>query len=138
MTKKPVFRTRPEAAIQKKVVGLLRARGWFVRTTHGNAYQSGWADIFCFHPEHGFRWIDIKNPDAYEFTQAQILQWPQWEEGGVGIWILVASTNEEYQKLFGEPNWRDYWKDRYNRHLTPVREIINPIILENSPQKNEK
>jgi hypothetical protein len=29
---------------------------------------------------------------------------------GIGIWILTAANQEQYDKLFGLPNWMDYWK----------------------------
>jgi hypothetical protein len=33
-----------------------------------------------------------------------------WEAFGIGIWILTAATQAEYDKLFRPPNWRAYWK----------------------------
>jgi hypothetical protein len=33
-----------------------------------------------------------------------------WEAFGIGIWILTAATQAEYDKLFAPPNWCDYWK----------------------------
>jgi hypothetical protein len=80
----------------------------------GNMFQTGVPDLYAMHKEHGTRWIDMKNPVSYELTAAQRIKWPQWEENGVGIWIITGSTDEEYKKLFGPPNWRLYWKDKYD------------------------
>ena len=34
---------------------------------------------------------------------------------GIGIWILTAATQDEYDKLFKLPNWRAYWKESWGR-----------------------
>lgn len=106
-------RKGPEWYIQRDLKNFLKARGWMVEQTHGNLFQQGFPDLFISHPVRGSRWIDVKNPDAYEFTRAQQQKWPVWDSFGVGIWILTGATQEEYDKLFRPPNWRDYWKDRY-------------------------
>jgi hypothetical protein len=80
----------------------------------GNAFQSGVPDLYCYHKLNGERWIDIKNPVSYEYTKAQRVKWPQWEKAGIGVWIMVAATDEEYDKLFKPPNMRAYWKEKYN------------------------
>jgi len=64
--------------------------------------------------------VDLKNPDAYDFTMAQIQKWPIWEAHGTGIWIITC--NEDYHKLWEPPNWRQYWKPRYD--LIPTREEL--------------
>lgn len=128
MAKKPRFNSRPESRIQARIVDFLGARGWFVRSTHGNAYQSGFPDLFAFHKKYGFRWIDVKNPDGYTYTAAQCIEWPEWEAAGVGIWIMMADTEEEYAKLFKEPNFRNYWRPSFDKYLIPVKEILDDII----------
>ena len=102
-----------EAGIQRDVIAYLRLRGWFVIRLTGNAYQTGIPDIWAWHPKFDFRWIDLKRPDRYDFTAAQKAKWPQWHAAGVGVWIMTAASQEEYDKLFSPPNWRDYWKQRY-------------------------
>lgn len=77
---------------------------------HGNLYQVGIPDLYCHHPRWGARWIDVKQPKRYSFTKAQRQKWPVWDRFKIGIWILTAATQEEYDKLFRPPNWRDYWK----------------------------
>lgn len=106
-------RERPEAKIQKDLTEFMEGRGWLVEATHGNAFQKGIPDLFTAHVRHGHRWIDCKVKGRYDFTKAQILKWPLWEQNAVGIWILTAATQDEYDKLFQPPNWRQYWKGRY-------------------------
>jgi hypothetical protein len=101
----------PEYFIQQDLIKYLEARGWLVERMIGNAFQTGIPDLYCHHPKWGYRWIDVKRPGKnYSFTKAQKLKWPQWESFRVGIWILTAANQEAYDKLFGPPNWRDYWK----------------------------
>lgn len=102
---------RPEAKIQRDLIEYLKARGWLVERMIGNAYQTGIPDLYCHHPKWGTRWIDVKRPGKnYSFTKAQKIKWPLWDSFRVGVWILTAATQEEYDKLFGPPNWRDFWK----------------------------
>lgn len=103
----------PEWYIQKDLIEFLESRKWLVERTHGNLYQEGFPDLYIACPQWGQRWIDCKNPERYSFTKAQRRKWPLWEQNGIGIWILVAASQEEYDKLFQPPNWRTYWKDSY-------------------------
>ena len=97
--------------IQQALIAYLKVRGWHVERMIGNAFQMGVPDLFIAHPKWGQRWIDVKRPEKnYSFTKAQKLKWPVWEAFGIGIWILTAATQEEYDKLFAPPNWRAYWK----------------------------
>jgi hypothetical protein len=101
---------KPEHKIQKALIEYLGVRGWLVEVMHGNAFQKGIPDLYLFHPRLGPRWVDVKRPGKYSFTKAQRLKWPLWDHYGVGIWILTAANQEEYDKLMAPPNWRDYWK----------------------------
>ncbi len=100
----------PESVIQKAIIKMLTDRNWFVMQTHGNAYQKGFPDLFACHAKYGHRWIECKNPDAYGFTQAQRITFPQFTCNGSGVWILIAATQIEYVKLFDPPNWFHYLK----------------------------
>lgn len=104
----------PEYSIQRNFVRFLEDRHWLVERMIGNVYQTGIPDLFIAHKKYGTRFLDIKNPISYNFTAAQRWKWPIWDKFGIGIWIITAATEEEYQKLFKDPNWKDYWKESYN------------------------
>jgi hypothetical protein len=104
---------RPEEKIREALREFLGIRGWLVEIMHGNAFQKGVPDCYAFRRDIGERWIDFKTPGAYSFTKSQRIKWPIWDRAGIGIWILTAATDEEYAKLFGPPNWRDFWKDSW-------------------------
>ena len=116
----------PEYKIQREFIRYLRDRQWLVERMIGNAYQIGIPDIYAGHLQYGTRWIDLKNPVAYEFTRAQRQKWPVWAKYGVGIWIITAATDEEYRKLFQPPNWREYWKDKYDEEPT-IDELLDEL-----------
>jgi hypothetical protein len=99
-----------ELDIQRELITFLQARGWHVERMLGNAYQSGIPDLFCYHKKWGMRWIEVKRPAGYSFTQRQRQRWPAWEKAGIGIWILTAATDEQHDLLFKSPNWRDFWR----------------------------
>lgn len=104
------MRSGPEAEIQVKIIKALTLRGWFVKSTHGNAYQSGFPDLYCIHKSYGQRWVEIKYRHAYQFTSAQLRDFPQFEANGVGIWILTDDTEVELAKLHKKPNWKEFLK----------------------------
>lgn len=101
-------RGRPEAKIQEAIVRMLTLKGWYCKDTHGNLYQFGLPDVFACHSRYGQRWIEVKNPLKYSFTPAQIDTFPKLCANGSGVWILVADTESEYQKLFKPTNWYMY------------------------------
>lgn len=94
--------------------------------TQGNLFQQGFPDLYIVHVDHGQRWIDVKNPVSYTFTKAQRRKWPIWKKHGIGIWILVAPTEEEYDKLWQPPNWRDYWKNKWDLEPT-VDDLLDEL-----------
>ncbi len=104
------FRKGPEAEIQRAFIKLVKERDWFAKETHGNAYQSGFPDIYLTHRRFGARWVECKCPVGYKFTSAQIDTFPLISANGSGIWIITAATEFEYLKLFGPENWYMYLK----------------------------
>lgn len=105
----------PEWFIQRDFIKFLEIRDWLVERVIGNQFQTGLPDLYCFKREFGERWIDIKNPGRYSFTAAQKYKWPLWGKFGVGIWIITAASQSEYDKLFAPPNWRAYWKPQWDK-----------------------
>ena len=101
---------RPEAKIQKDIVNMLRIKGWHVMVTHGNMFQSGFPDLYASHSMYKARWIEVKNPVAYHFTAAQLDNFPKMCANGAPVWVLVAATESEYQRLFKPANWYVYLK----------------------------
>lgn len=117
----------PEWYIRRDIKTMLEVRGWHVEIMHGSAFQFGIPDLYCFHRKWGERWIDAKNPNQYSFTRQQKIKWPIWERAGIGVWILVADTQEEYDKLFQPPNWRSYLKPGWK---LPSQEEIEQLLRE--------
>ena len=119
-----------ESTLQTAICTFLRKRKWTVKATHGNAFQSGFPDLFAFNKPYGFRWIDVKRPVGYRLTRAQIVTWPEWEAVDLGVWIMTAATEEEYLKLFGPPNFRQYWSKSYDKHLRSLDSILDEITMD--------
>lgn len=101
---KQTKRDGPEKKIQDQIIINLRAAEWFVKSTHGNEFQSGLPDLWASHKHYGYRWIEVKNPAGYSFTRAQLDSFPMFFATGVGIWILTGSGPEDMQKLFKPMN----------------------------------
>lgn len=120
----PKFRDNPELRIRRRIKEYMEVRGWRVDITHGNKYQSGFPDLHCYHIEHGLRWIDAKNPLSYKYTTPQIKLWPKWEAVGCGVWIMFEGDDANYATLFEAPNFRKYWKPRYDLIYLENHEII--------------
>lgn len=102
----------PEAQIQEALIKFLTLKGWLVMSTHGNLFQMGFPDLYAASKRYGTRWIEVKNPVAFSFTPAQLEYFPKLVAAGVGVWILTAATESEYEKLFKPCNWYQFliWK----------------------------
>lgn len=98
----------PERIIQDELKAFLKVRDWIVMETHGNMYQKGFPDLYIAKRGYGTRWVEVKVPKNYSFTPAQLEYFPMLQGAGVGIWILTAATEKEYEKLFKEPNWYQF------------------------------
>ena len=97
--------TKPETILQRKIADYLKLRDWYVKNTHGNAFQSGFPDLYACHKRYGTRWIEVKMPTHYKFTPAQLDTFPEFAAKGVGVWVLNEATETQYKLLFGPPNW---------------------------------
>lgn len=98
----------PEKRIQDKIVAKLTLLGWFCIETHGNMYQRGLPDIYATHKRYGARWIEVKNPDAYSFTPAQVETFPKLIANGAGVWVLMSDSDLEFSKLKLPCNYWQY------------------------------
>ena len=103
--KKPRPYAKREQAREKAIRRALQEQGWLVEKTHGNRFQAGFPDLFCYHPEHGMRWVEVKTPTG-RLTHAQFVNFSKWESFGCGVWILIDAT--EINLLHEPPNWRRY------------------------------
>lgn len=138
----------PEYHIQELFIPYLEGRGWMVERLIGNAFQKGIPDLYLANPDWGTRWVDIKVHGRYDFTRAQIDKWPVWEQAGIGIWILGATSKkactkshmaQEHKLLFEPPNMRDFWKDKYD-YKPDVDKMVDDLVEEHhaSRKNNSK
>lgn len=104
--------SRPEAKLADKIKRFLEDRNWTVLNIHGNLFQKGLPDKYCFHPKYKQRWVEIKVPHKYKFTNSQVIYFPLIDRCGIGIWILTDASEAEYDKLFKRPNWKEFLKKR--------------------------
>lgn len=87
------------------IIKKLEARGWFCNVTHGNMYQSGFPDVYAMHPVRRLsRWIEVKNPTSFKFTDAQKLWYPRMIASGIPIWVLMGHDDTQLALLNGPPN----------------------------------
>ena len=93
----------PEAKIQNDIIKRLECEGWHVEVMFGNVIQKGIPDLFACHPKYGSRWVEVKNPNKYSFTNAQRRKFPIFQEHRVGIWVLMGQ--DETYKLHSQANW---------------------------------
>lgn len=109
-----------EAYLQEQLVNRLKANDWFVKVIVGNAVQFGLPDVYAAHPMFGAKWIEMKNPKGYSFTQAQQETFPKLHAAGVGIWILFGYDDAELKKLTQPANWFEpyfEWVSKRRGHI---------------------
>ncbi len=98
-----------ESRIQKRIIDFMTLRGWFVKSTHGNAYQSGFPDLFCCHQSYGIRWVEVKVPVKYRFTKAQLTVFTAFAARNHGVWVMTSE--KDYECLMRAANWHTFlWK----------------------------
>lgn len=107
ITKESAFVQKgPEADIQTAIIEHMQGDGWFCKVLHGNVYQHGMPDVFACRKGDRWRFIEVKNPQGYKFTGAQLETFKMLDAHNVGIWILTSPN--DYNKLWQPPNWRQY------------------------------
>lgn len=94
-----------EAVIQKRIIEALQIRGWECMVTHGNMFQKGFPDLYIFRRPEGSRWVEVKRPNKWRFTSAQINWFHKMAAAGIGIWVLMGHEQSEIDKLYKAPNW---------------------------------
>ena len=99
---------QPEHHVKKAICAMLRCKGWFVKETHGNMFQSGFPDLFACHSRYGQRWVEVKLPKGSRLTGAQLEDFPKLCANGSGVWILTGDDDTDYEKLFKPPNWYQF------------------------------
>jgi hypothetical protein len=114
-----IFKKNREATIQDRLVKLLRSKEWFVKVTHGNAFQSGLPDLYASHHLYRARWIEVKVADQFSFTRAQVIDFPRMEAAGSPIWVLTDTTDVEYAKLF-KPSNLQFFMSAYLAGVTDI------------------
>jgi len=127
-------RDKLEYRIQSALVKFLEIRGWLVQRMSADAFLKGFPDLFCAHKKLGTRWVEVKRPGGHALTKAQRRKWSLWDELGIGIWILTAATQEEYNKLYKPPNWRDFCKEEFR---VPAQEEIHARLDESCREHEE-
>jgi hypothetical protein len=120
-------RDKLEVHIQRELIVFLKSREWHVERMLANTYQTGIPDLYCYHKKWAQRWVEVKRPNQYSFTLRQRQKWPEWEKASIGIWILTAATQEQYDLLFGPPNWRQFWRSSFQ---TPSKADVDAMIDE--------
>lgn len=113
---------QPEAVIKERLVTYMTRMKWNIKITHGNIYQAGLPDLYCVHPNHRQRWIEVKclngpYQKGYRFTKDQLEFFPLIAEASVGIWVLATPPDpseeqiiEQYKLLWKPANWWAFLK----------------------------
>lgn len=112
---------KSEKEIQNDLIKFLRWREWVVMSTHGNAHQQGFPDIFCCHPRYSWRWVEVKKIKGYRMTAAQEKFFPIIKK----VWILNAATFDEYDKLFHPSNWFTYLNPNHKSRIYRESDITS-------------
>lgn len=102
----------PERRIQDAIKAKLEGLGWYCKDTHGSIYSYGFPDLYVCHEQYGARWLEVKNPNGYKFTPAQLQTFPQMTAHQCGVWI-ATSVEQVPNLLFKPANWwtfLDSWK----------------------------
>lgn len=133
--KKPTIRKCHglEYSIQSEIVKFLRVRGWHIErlaggVMRGGATQSGLPDLLICHVKYGVRFVEVKQEHHYRFTVAQKWKLPVLMDNGCGVWILTEATEEQYERLFKEPNLWDYLKPSERINKQTIENIFEELL----------
>ena len=99
---KPEYKTK---RTKNDLVKYLEIRGWLTQRMSADAFLKGFPDLFCADNKWGTRWVEVRRPENHTLNKAQRRRWALWDELRIGIWVLTAATQEEFNKLYKPPNW---------------------------------
>lgn len=99
----------PEAIIQEAIITRLKRNDWYVKVMVGNMFQHGVPDLYVAHRQYGQKWIEVKNPLSFSFTDRQQQNFPLMDAAGVGIWVLFSDSDSELEKLLKPANWLEVY-----------------------------
>lgn len=118
----PLERVEQEHEIVTRLRKTLEGRGWLVEKTHGSMYAVGWPDLFCHHPQHGSRWIEVKRPHKGALEDSQIKKFRRWLTFGLGVYVLVDDSKTQLDLLLRAPNWT-HWTHKDTRAASQPRKV---------------
>ncbi len=104
-TPKHTRRDGPEGLIQTRIINRLESFDWYIKVIIGNALQHGLPDLFVAHARWGQKWVEVKNPASFSFTERQQQNFPKMHAAGVGVWVLFDDRDDELLKLTKPANW---------------------------------
>lgn len=96
-----------ERDIQKEIINFLKLRDWDVSVTHGTSLMVGFPDLYVVHASFGARWVEVKRPGG-KLTNSQRIKFTRWAACNIGVWVMEAANEFNYQLLFGPRNWSTY------------------------------
>jgi hypothetical protein len=105
-----------EADLQRRIKKYLEIGGFHIEIMSCNAYQKGIPDMWVYCPDDDRAWwVDVKKPKGSTLTKSQVQKWTLWDSKGIGVWIL---TECDEAVLYGPPNWKEWWRPRYEKFIT--------------------
>jgi len=125
--RKPRAKRRPEDVLVDDLRRVLLEELEFTlaEKTHGNLYQYGWPDLWCYHPTwyvdgpvddwsgvyrpsgRGL-WLEAKVPPN-KLTLAQYDLFNRWSRAGVSIWVATPEDVPYLLELLCEPPNVEEW-----------------------------
>jgi hypothetical protein len=81
-------------------------RGWMMRKVHGSTYMKGWPDYWCYHPDFGMRWVEMKRPNHGRLKNTQIKFFGELNKFGCPVTIALGV--EDYLMIVKKEN--NWWK----------------------------
>lgn len=109
-------------------IAYMRKQGWTCYNIHGNKFQKGLPDYFCFREGRQI-WIEFKVCDKsgyVEITQAQRVRFPEMIAGQLPVYIVgdydlrnsISAIKEHYRRVTrGPSNLHLVLDKRLHKHI---------------------